>query len=83
MHKCHKCVFKDVFRDQDKNVPICRRCEGLQDAIRAYNSEGPCQWYISWQELMGLQERMAAKKQSAVKKQNTSKWEWSGDMCDA
>jgi hypothetical protein len=60
MHKCHKCIFKDVFRDQERNVPVCKRCTGLLNAINAYNDERPCQWHITWEEVMALQERLAS-----------------------
>lgn len=59
MHKCHKCLFKGEFRDQNANVPVCNRCDGLMNAINAYNDERPCQWHITWRELIALQERMA------------------------
>lgn len=81
MHKCHKCVFKDVFRDQDENIPICRRCEGLQNAIAAYNYEGPCQWHISWQQLMDMQEKLAVETQ--YNPLNSQPSGWSGNMWDA
>ena len=81
MNKCHKCVFKDTFRDMNANIPVCNRQADLQNAIDAYNDERPCQWHITWQELIDLQEKLVPTKQGVSPR--SGKKGWSGDMCDA
>ena len=57
MDKCYQCLFKSEYRDMGASVPICTRCRGdLLSAIEAYNSQEPCQWHITKDEVIKLQE---------------------------
>lgn len=56
MNKCHQCLFEDEFRDMGATIPVCNRCNGLQEAIEAHSSPTPCRWHITIAEVIELQE---------------------------
>lgn len=55
-NKCYGCLFSGEYRDMGASTPICSRERDLASAFNAHGKTGPCQWYITRDQVRELQE---------------------------